>query len=730
MSVRRSRILVQSDMGVIVHGICQIVLASVCLAAVGHEAMAQGAPNAGERVQIASAETVTISATRNPTSAQDYAGMVDVLSSDDISAAIPSTISDLVKTMPNVQFVGGPRRTGESPTIRGLGGEDVLILIDGVRQSWTSGHDGRFFLDPALLSSMEVVRGPASALYGSGALGGVMAFRTADASDFLAPGQTFGARGALGYQDVNGEFLRTVSGFTHVGQFDFIGSLGQRSSGDIRLGSGADLPADDDILTGFAKAGYDFDDGLSAKVSYQGFRNEAVEPADGSGLSTGAPVNKTVVSQQISGQIGWKPAALGFVHLHFTPYHVQGSVEEFDPVTGERTLRDIKTTGLSLDNRTPFSFADISGLFTFGGEWYEDDQIGRDSLGAGGVRAGVPNGNDTFWGVFAQIEAAIDRPLGAPGKLTLVPAIRYDSFNTASTGNPDTDKSSVSPKFAATYAPADWFFLFGNVGKAFRAPGINNLYLSGIHFTVPHPMLPGVSVANTFEANPNLKPETSHYWEAGAGVSFANLLSKSDFLMAKASYWEQSVDDYINLSIFVPPTFYSMGCFTPPTFLVNCNVGTASAENVNAQLSGAELEAAYDAERFRLEINYGTMAGHERGAPYDLNSLMPDVVTTVATLKVPEAEALLNARVTIAGSFRKNYNPISNDPSSDTRESYTLLDLYATWAPREILGGALKGLRIDFGVDNVTGENYEPYIAGVSAPDRNIKLLASYTVGW
>jgi hemoglobin/transferrin/lactoferrin receptor protein len=710
-----------------VNTIRQLALGTAAASAMVAGAVAQSASD--RPVQLASLESVTVTATRNPTSAFSYSGMVDVLTPDDIAVTIPSTISDLVKDMPNVQFSGGPRRTGEGPAIRGLGGEDVLILVDGVRQSWTSGHDGRFFLDPALLASAEVVRGPASALYGSGALGGVMAFRTADAADLLAPNQMFGARASFGYQDANEEFLRTVSGFANINGIDFIGSIGQRSSGNIRLGSGAELAADDDILTGFAKAGYDFGDGLSAKVTYQGFQNDVVEPNNGTGLSSGDPVNKTVVSQQISGQINWKPAAFGFVDLHLTPYHVKGSVEEVEPDTGRRELREITTTGLSLDNRTAFAFADVKGLFTFGGEWYEDDQVGSDSAATNGSRAGVPNGSDSFWGLFAQIEAEIDRPLGAPGKLTLVPAIRYDSFSTSSVGNPDTSRDSLSPKFAATYAPVDWLFLFGNVGKAFRAPGINNLYLSGVHFSVPHPILSGVSVANTFQANPNLKPETSTYWEAGAGLSFADVLMAGDTLSGKASYWEQSVDDYINLVVSVPSTFYTSACFRPP-FTVGCNVGTASASNVNAQLSGAELEAAYDSERFRLEVNYGTMAGGERGTLYDLSSLMPDTVTTILTLKTPELESSLNARITAAASLNKIYNPASHDPKSEARDGYTLLDLYASWTPHRLLGGALSGLRIDFGIDNVTDESYQPYLSGVEATGRNVKVLASYSIGW
>lgn len=709
----------------------QMALVSVCFVALGSAAFAQDVPDDIPTTKVALVETVTVTATRNPTSTIDYPGMVDVLGEDDIAASIPSTISDLIDNMPNVQFAGGPRRTGETPNIRGLGGQDVLILVDGVRQNWTSGHSGRFFLDPALLSSVEVVRGPASALYGSGALGGAMAFRTADASDFLASGQTAGVRASFGYQGVNDEFLRTGTAFAHIGNFDFIGSIGARSSGDIELGSGANLPADDDILTGLAKAGYNIGDEFGAKFLYQGFRNDAVEPDNGQGLTTGAPVDKTVESDQFSGEIEWKPSNASFVDLHLTPYHVRGSVEEADPATKRRTLREIRTNGLSADNRTPFAFANVSGLFTFGGEWYENKQTGRDSLGAGGGRSGVPDGEDSFWGAFAQIEANIDRPLGAPGKLTLIPAVRYDSYSTSSTGNPDTGETSASPKFAATYAPVGWFFVFGNVGKAFRAPGINELYLNGIHFSVPHPFLPGVSVANTFMPNPNLKPETSHYWEVGAGLVFDDLVSSGDALRVKASHWNQSVDDFINLSVFTPPTFFSLGCFTPPTFLAGCNIGVTTAVNVDAELHGTELEALYDNERVRVSLNYGTMSGHERGTSFDLASLMPDIVTAIATLKIPEADASLNARVQVAGDFRKNFNPASSDPPTESREGYTLLDLFASWAPGDdLLGGKLDGLRIDAGVDNVADEDYDPTRAGVSAPGRNFKMLASYTFAW
>jgi hemoglobin/transferrin/lactoferrin receptor protein len=110
---------------------------------------------------------------------------------------------------------------------------------------------------------------------------------------------------------------------------------------------------------------------------------------------------------------------------------------------------------------------------------------------------------------------------------------------------------------------------------------------------------------------------------------------------------------------------------------------------------------------------------------------MPNIASAVATLKIPEADANLNARVTMAGRFNKNYDPTSNDPSSESRAGYTVVDLFATWTPGDhMLNGRLHGLRLDAGVDNVTDRDYQPYQAGVSAPGRNFKVLASYTLAW
>lgn len=154
-----------------------------CIWAVSASALAMaGFAFAQEGETEENQDVVTVYGTSNPLPTIDYPGQVSVIDRDELDARLVSTIADGLRDVPGLQFSGGPRRTGEVPALRGLSGENVLVLLDGARQSFLSAHDGRFFLDPDLVARAEVVRGPASALYGSGAVGGVLAFETVELS--------------------------------------------------------------------------------------------------------------------------------------------------------------------------------------------------------------------------------------------------------------------------------------------------------------------------------------------------------------------------------------------------------------------------------------------------------------------------------------------------------------------------------------------------------------------
>ena len=705
------------------------LLASV-VTSTGGLAFADDQPGDEERRE----DTVTIYGTSNPIPVFEYPGQVSVIGRDDIETFAPSAPSDLLRDVPGVDFAGGPRRTGEAPSIRGLSGENILILLDGARQSFISAHDGRFFLDPEIVSTAEVVRGPASALYGSGAVGGVMAFETVDAADLLREDETWGARLRAGHQTANGETFGTLTAFGNTGNMDALASFGVRQSGDIELGDGSDLPSDDDINTGLVKLGYAFTDALSADISWQRFANSAIEPNNGQGtLGTGdalldRDVEKDIETNTWRGGLAFNPTS-NLIDAKFTVYQSTSSVDEFDPTTPRTTVRDIETTGVSLRNASRFNFDGGELTFTVGGDWYEDEQTGTDTTSTGGDRAGVPNGKSEFTGVFAQLEAEWKEPLGLPGSLIVIPAVRYDEFESASSISSDTSSDdSLSPRLAASYGPSQWFRVFGSYSEGFRAPSINELYLDGVHFPVPHPILFNpqagqfVFVNNNFVPNPNLKPETSETVEFGFGVDFKDILERGDRFQGKISYYESEVEDLINLTVDFA---YDPTCFAAPSFFP-CTAGTTNSANVkNAELEGIEAEFAYDSEVIYGRATFASIEGTDSVTGEDVGALTPNRLALDVGVKVPEWKARIGSRLQIAGDYeRKALNGSNILDVVEERNGYAVLDFYATWKP-----DFANGVRFDVGVENVFDKEYERVFAGVLEPGRNFKIAASYQFG-
>ena len=128
----------------------------------------------------------------------DIPGTVSVIGRQQMDRQLVTTIRDLVKYEPGVSVVGTAGRFGlDSFNIRGLSGNRTRIEIDGVSMPSSFGADvaggsfraGRNFVDLDDIKQVEIVRGPASALYPSDALGGVVSLQTKDPADYLQPGK-------------------------------------------------------------------------------------------------------------------------------------------------------------------------------------------------------------------------------------------------------------------------------------------------------------------------------------------------------------------------------------------------------------------------------------------------------------------------------------------------------------------------------------------------------------
>ncbi|MEM9839593.1 MAG: TonB-dependent hemoglobin/transferrin/lactoferrin family receptor [Pseudomonadota bacterium] len=672
---------------------------------------------------------MTVYGTSNPLPAIDYPGQVSVIDRDELDSRLVSTLADGLRDVPGLQFDGGPRRTGQVPTLRGLGRENVLILLDGARQSFLSAHDGRFFLEPDLVARAEVVRGPASALYGSGAVGGVLAFETVDADDLLKADERFGARVRAGYQSVNEESSGNLTVFGRNETLDGLASLTIRQSSDITLGSGADLPSDDDIVSGLVKGSWQATDALSLEGSWQRFDNNAIEPNNGqgtNGLDDGAvDVDKEIISDTYRLAAAFNPES-ALIDARITAYRSETSVDEFDESVPRLLAREVETNGVSLRNASRFNFGGFDLTATVGGDWFEDSQVGTDDQTENRSRGGVPDGEASFIGVFGQLEAVFQEPLGLPGELIVIPGIRYDDFeNSSDTAGTDNQDDALSPRLAASYGPLPWLRVFGSYAEGFRAPSLNELFLDGVHFSLPHPTLfdpagtpPNFTfVTNNFIPNPDLEPERAETIEVGIGVDFADLISTGDRLQAKLSYYESDVEDLIDLAVDVT---FEPTCFAPLFF--PCTAGTTESANLDsASLSGIELEARYDSDTLYAYLSYTQIEGEDDATGADLGTLTPNRLALDLGYRAEAAGVTVGTRLQLADEFERRGMVDGSLAVVEERDGYAVVDLYATWVPP-----FAEDLRLDLGVDNVADADFERVFADVSQPGRNYKASIAY----
>ena len=658
-------------------------------------------------------DVIIIEATRTQLDVDVYPGMVGTVDTETIDLVRPADLNDLLRGQAGIDISGGPRRTGQTISLRGQGRDNATLLVDGARQNYASAHDGAIFIEPSLLVGVDTVRGPASALYGSGASGGVVAFRTASAHDLLSNGETHGLSVGAGYNTGNEEIRGTLTGYGVAGDFDFLGSITQRESGDIELGSGADLPSNDQTLSALLKVGTDFSDGVRGELTWQFQFGNVVEPNNGQGGGTVGPFNaladKNVSTNNIAYTLSAAPANMSWMNLDLTVYRNETGVDEYERAAARSLTRDLETTGIRADQRFALSIGQYDAGLTIGSEYYEDRQVGFDSADPAGIRGGAPSASSQFNAIYAQLEISGPAPFGIPGDIVFLPGIRRDGFDTESPQAPDTSNDETSSRFGFTYSPTDSFSIFANCGEAFRAPSINEMYIDGTHFSLPHIILgPPVFISNEFIANPNLMPESTKTTEFGFHLDLADQLNSVDRLDLRASWFQTDAENLIDL--FVDFAF-DPTCFAFPAFMP-CSAGTTQSRNVaGAELEGFEAQFGFAAGSLSIDGSYSVIDGEDVATGDPLGSLVPNRLFLDGRWTVENRRLVLGARLEIVDDFDKVANP------ADARGGYTVVDFYTRWQPL-----ANRGLFINAGVENAFDEDYEQVFAGVSEPARSVRL--------
>jgi hemoglobin/transferrin/lactoferrin receptor protein len=483
----------------------------------------------------ASLDTVVVTATRSERSTFDAPQPVTVLDSRLFKQRLPNGIADLFRDFPGLDASGvGPNQ--RRPEIRGLRGQRILLLQDGLRLN-NSRRQQDFGEIPAVagtaMDRVEVVRGPSSVLYGSDAIGGVINIISPDA---LA--QKPGVSGDLTYR--YGSFgLNAPSGriATRFGKLAVTAGATIRDAKSYRAPAGTfgDITLDERELvhdSGISDESYDLSSSLDLGRTSQIFARAGWYKASDAGFGFIEPsvlgpgqtrVQILYPDQSYSRQsLGFKSSAINSVFAN--RIEVTGYAQQ-----NERTLENYILVpagpGATIDIAT-FNFSDLatlgtrvelakalgqSTIFTYGVDAFRDRSENTDSsrtiitgFGPPMTRRNnvpqIPNATFSSAGVFAQLEAQpVDR-------LSTIFGARYQAVSAKTRVTEGIDRDVIDGDDQTVVWSANGLYratrnlnLVASVGRGFRAANLVERFFEGI-----------APEGNGYQkANPDLEAESS-----------------------------------------------------------------------------------------------------------------------------------------------------------------------------------------------------------------------------
>ncbi|MDB2385853.1 TonB-dependent hemoglobin/transferrin/lactoferrin family receptor [Shewanella sp.] len=649
-------------------------------------------------------DEVLVSATRATEKASQTSRSVAVVNEEQLQELQPSSVAQALKNEANISVSNGPRASSQGVNIRGLGGQRVLQTIDGARQNTTSGHRGTYFIDPELLSSVEVLRGSASSLWGSGAIGGVVAQNTKSAHDFLEEEDTFGGYLKQAFE-TNGDRAKTsgavygLSETSTAGDIDWLLNGSYYDSNNIKVGNDQTLEnSASEGSSGLAKFGWEPTDEQRLQLSARFSKVDELVPSNpATEVGSSVPLVKRKTSDQnVTLDYSFNPTANKLLDLNATLYWNGTDYDEDRITKNQIDSTTYDTLGFSINNRSTFGIVALS----YGVDGYQDKiKTVRDDSGQTGQRPDNIDGETTVWGAFTRADVTV------LDNVSVNAAVRYDSFkNTSNNLHQESDDSAFSPSVGLVWTTTDWLTLSAQFDQAFRAPSIEEMYSTGSHYCIPS--IPG-GFCNTFEINPDLNAEKAQNKEIKADLRFSELAGDDELAMT-LSVFRNDVNDFIEQSA------------SDPLMGVPGLEQKTSWNNVDeAKLTGFELSTRYRYGQTRMIVNYGQTEGKDKSDNDYLANIPAKKLAIDLSQTIMEGDMKLGTRFSYTA--KQDQLPTSQPEAFD---AYKLWDIYVAWEPAM---GTFEGLRVDFSVENIGDEEYRQAWQTLYEQGRNFKLSARYS---
>ncbi len=500
-------------------------------------------------------DPIVVQATKRPTALSEVAGQISVIDAAGLQATVTESLDQVVRYEPGVDIsTGSTRFGGDGFVIRGVGGNRVAIEVDGVplRNGFAIGsysNAGRLLVEPDRIKRLEILHGPASVLFGSDALGGVLAFTTWDPDDLLARGDAaddgaryFGLR--AGWQSPNEAWV--TSGQAALGA----GAHGLLLSATVRNGHELDSAAvDRDDLDpqswrsrdGAARYTFDTASGDRLRVDLSRFERDTNTTVR-SLLGFGRFRNTTALAGDDRDETtrlfldwdahpGWLDGAVSrgyYVDSETQQDTVELREAASDPVRLDRRFTlDTRLMGIELQGWRDVAWGSSDHRLAAGFEWLgtrlEELRDGLEThlttgessktlLGESLPTRDFPVSDTRELGIFLE-----DVITFGDARWELIPGLRYEHYSVEPKTDaiyngafPETplvsvDEDRITPRIALRRSFGGGWSAYGQFTEGFRAPPVEDV---NIGFEIPRFRFRALS-------NPELESETSRGYELG-----------------------------------------------------------------------------------------------------------------------------------------------------------------------------------------------------------------------
>lgn len=506
-------------------------------------------PDSGQPVPVAvtmkasSVRLQSVQVTATPTGTDPLAITQSTveLSGKELARNLGASVAQTLANEPGMAMrYNGP--AANVPVIRGLTGERILVLQDGERSGDLSSAstDHALSVDPLSAQRIEVVRGPASLLYGNNALGGVVNVISNDIPT-VVPTHVAGYVAGQG-ESVNPGGAASAELTAPLGKsVAVVGRLSARSLGDYRIGGG-EKQFDTYSRNQGAVAGLGYvGDAASGGVVYRGTRFDYGLPTAAGDPEAGGHIEGQ--RNEGVGRFDVNVNRLGVQTLRLNGSAQWYRHDEVENTGVVGTSFDLKTQTANATARTLFA-PGFTGAVGLSGLFKQYASTGEEAL--------TPAANSASGGVFLYQEIPLggaNASLAEARRPHLQLGARYDVYRiTSKTGEEKfgpgrtVDFNNFSGSLGASVPLGRVMTLSGSVARAFRAPTVEELYSNAFHAAV-----------GTYDVgNPGLKAETN------TGVD-GILRAQSGRTSGQLSAYYSRIDDFISPNIVRDTTLAGEG---------------------------------------------------------------------------------------------------------------------------------------------------------------------------